>query len=277
MPAWERAVNDWLGQLATSAHDARLGVLTDVDGTISPFAQRPDDARVDPRAIAALNDLSAHVTITGAVSGRDLDDLITMVGLPDLYYSGGHGLSWRFGELSGHAEGAEVFESAVEPAAADLARLLGGMPVRFERKRFGLAVHYRDATDAALARHEVLAAVAQSGAARRFAVREGARVVELTPPLRVTKGTVIRRVVEQFALTDVVFFGDDVTDADAFLALRTLRDEGRIRGVAIAARHPETAAEALAAADVEVDGIDGVVASLEGLARLLGQNATAHR
>jgi trehalose 6-phosphate phosphatase len=167
-----------------------------------------------------------------------------------------------------------VFENEVEPAASDLARLLSGMPVRFERKRFGLAVHYRDAPDAAAARHEVLAAVSESSAARRFAVREGARVVELTPPLRVSKGTVIRRVVDQFALTDIVFFGDDVTDADAFLALRSLRDEGRIRGVAVAARHPETAAEALASADVEVPGVDGVVVVLETLVRLLARDST---
>jgi trehalose 6-phosphate phosphatase len=270
-------VNDWLGRLVTSARDGRLGVLTDIDGTVSPFAQLPDDARVDPRAVTALETLSTHAIVTGVVSGRDLDNLMRMVGLPGLYYSGGHGLSWRFGELSGHSDGAEVFESAVEPAASDLARLLSGMPVRFERKRFGLAVHYRDAPDAVAARHEVLAAVSESSAARRFAVREGARVVELTPPLRVSKGTVIRRVVEQFALTNLVFFGDDVTDADAFLALRALRDEGRIGGVAVAALHPETAAEALAAADVQVAGVDGVVAALETLARLLTQDATVPR
>jgi trehalose 6-phosphate phosphatase len=267
-------MNDWVEATVAAARDGRLGVLTDVDGTVSPFAQRPDDARVDARALVALSALSSRVTVTGAVSGRDLDDLMRMVGLPDLYYSGGHGLSWRFGDLSGHTEGAEVFEGAVEPAASDLARLLAGMPVRFERKRFGLAVHYRDAPDAVAARHQVLAAVSESSAARRFSVREGARVVELTPPLRVSKGTVIRRVAEQFALTDLVFFGDDVTDADAFLALRALRDEGRIQGVAVAARHPETAAEALAAADVEVPGVAGVVTALETLVRLLSQDRT---
>ena len=173
----------WIEAAVTAARSGRLGVLTDVDGTISPLAEHPGEARVEPRAIAALAALAPRITIAGAVSGRDLDDLRRMVGLDALYYSGGHGLSWRFGELSGHAEGAEVFAAEVEPAASDLAGRLAGQPVRFERKRFGLAIHYRDAADAAAARAGVMAAVAASAAARRFAVREGARVVELVPPL----------------------------------------------------------------------------------------------
>jgi trehalose-phosphatase len=267
-------MESWLQNAVAAARTGRLGVLTDVDGTISPFAERPEEAQVEPRARDALRALTERVTIVGVVSGRDLDDLERMIGLDGLYYSGGHGLSWRFGALSGHAEGAEVFAPLVEPAATELAARLAGQPVRLERKRFGLAIHYRDAADAAAARAGVLAAVAASAAARRFAVREGARVVELVPPLHVTKGSVICRVVGQFALTDLLFFGDDVTDADAFATLRELRAAGRIRGVSVAAHHPETAAEALAAADVSVPGVLGVVAVLEDLVRFLPHDTT---
>jgi trehalose 6-phosphate phosphatase len=262
-------VPTWLDDLIGAAAVGRLGVLTDMDGTISPLAPRPDLARVDARARSALAALVQRAPLVGVVSGRELDDLRRMLELPGLFYSGGHGLSWCFGDAHGWAGGVERFESLVAPAAADLAARLGGRSMRFEQKRFGLAVHYRDAPDPAAARAAVLAAVSASPPARPFAVREGARVVELTPPVQATKGTVLRDVVDRFALTALLYFGDDVTDADAFRALRELRDAGRISGVAAVAVHAETASEALAAADVRVPAVEGVAAVLEALAKAL--------
>lgn len=263
----------WLRDLAAvAAAGGRLGILTDVDGTISSLAPRPDLARIDPRARSALAALVGVVPLVGVVSGRELDDLCQMVDVPGLFYSAGHGLAWRFGADEGHVRDAEAFAALVGPAKAGLAAWLHGQPVRFERKRFGLAIHYRDAMDHARARAAVLAAVAAVPAARPFAVREGARVVELIPPLPVSKGSVLREVVERFALTALVYFGDDHTDADAFRALRELRGSGRISGTAVAVVHTETAAEALDSADVTVLGVEGVVTALEFLARTLRQS-----
>lgn len=255
----------WLEEVVRVARSGRLGVLTDVDGTISPLAPRPDLARVSPRARAALAALVPQVALVGAVSGRELEDVRALVGLPGLFYGGAHGLRWCYGGVEEVEPEAAPFAALVPRAAAELAARLRGRPVRFERKRFGLAVHYRDDPDPDAARGAVLTAVERSPSARAFAVREGARVVELAPPLGVTKGTLVRRVVDRFGLDGLLYFGDDVTDADAFTALRELRAARRITGVAVAALHDETAPQAHAAADAAVPAVEGVARALEAL------------
>lgn len=255
----------WLDDVARAARRGRLGVLTDVDGTISYLAPRPDLARVDPRCRAALAALRPLAALVGVVSGRELDDVRALVGLDGLLYSGSHGLTWSYGGVDEIEEGAAVFAGLVETARAEMAPALLARRVLFEPKRFSLGVHYRDDPDPGSARAAIFGAINRSPAARAFAAREGARVVELVPPLHISKGTIIRRVVDRFRLGALLFFGDDVTDADAFTALRELRREGRITGTAVLAVHAETAAEARAAADAAVAAVTGVADTLERL------------
>lgn len=257
----------WLDDIIRAARQGRLAVLTDVDGTISALAPAPDLAVVSPRARTALASLTELAVVVGAVSGRELDDLRERVGLPDLYYSGGHGISSWYRGVEERAPEAAPFAALTVQAMAELAGPLAGRAVRFEQKRFGVAIHYRGDPDPAAARAAVLAAIAASPAACSFSLKEGARVVELLPPLGITKATTIRRLVERFTIDVLLFFGDDITDADAFAALRELRAAGRITGAAVLAVHPETAAEAYALADVSVPAVEGVAAVLEALER----------
>ena len=62
-----------------------------------------------------------------------------------------------------------------------------------------------------------------------------------------------------------MFCGDDLGDAAAFGAVRALRASG-IPGLTVCSGSAETAAELAAAADLVVDGPDGVVVLLDGLA-----------
>jgi trehalose-phosphatase len=255
----------WLAEAAQAARTGRLGVLTDFDGTISALAPRPDLAVLDPGCGAALAALRPLVPLVGVISGRELDELRALVGLPGLFYSGSHGLSTWYEGVEEVEPGAAALRDLVGPAEADLAAALRGRRVLFERKRFGLAVHYREDPDPDAARFAILEAIGRSAAAAAFVVREGARVVELVPPLGVSKGMALRGAVERFRLDGLVFFGDDRTDADAFTALHDLRAAGRIRGWAVAAVHPETAAEVLTEADAAVPSVTGVTAALTAL------------
>lgn len=255
--------------MAAAARGGRLGVFTDFDGTISFFAPRPDLARIDPRCHDALAVLAPLLPVTGVVSGREVAALHALVGLPELFYGGSHGLtSWYRGEETVEP-GAAGLEDLVLPAEADLAAALTGLHVRFERKRFGLAIHYRDDPDPAAARAAILTAITRSPAASAFVVHEGARVVELAPPLGASKGMMLRALRVHFGLTALVFFGDDITDADGFRTIRELRAKGEVQGWAVAALHPETAAEARALADAAVPAVTGVADALEQLARSL--------
>ena len=65
-----------------------------------------------------------------------------------------------------------------------------------------------------------------------------------------------------------MYIGDDRTDADAWRALRAMREEGALdAAVAVAVTSEEVPAEVREAADVEVAGPPGALAALALLAR----------
>jgi trehalose 6-phosphate phosphatase len=150
-----------------------------------------------------------------------------------------------------------------------LPRVLAGAPegTWTEDKGNAVAVHTRraahpqDALDALRGPLDALAA--RTG----LTVEPGRLVIELRPP-GTDKGTALYSLVAQRSPGSVTFCGDDLGDAAAFGAVRALRASG-IRGLTVCSSSAETAPELAAEADLVVDGPDGVVALLDGLAEVL--------
>jgi len=119
-----------------------------------------------------------------------------------------------------------------------------------ERKPPAVAFHYRTAPDLAAAAARVRAAVDEldpDGVLERFA---GRRVLELRPYGAVAKGEALEALVAELRPKSVFLLGDDVSDAMAFRALRSLRAAGTTDGVAVAIQaRSEVPAEVLASAD----------------------------
>ncbi|MCO5223465.1 MAG: hypothetical protein M9947_18100 [Thermomicrobiales bacterium] len=74
-------------------------------------------------------------------------------------------------------------------------------------------------------------------------------------------------------LAGVVYLGDDVTDVDAFRALNTLALTGAAT-LSVGIVSPETHAVVRETADILVDGVDGCVALLEGVAARLADSGS---
>ena len=93
---WEKSKSEFLKAI----NKPRFGLITDVDGTISPIVDVPDEARVTPRNLELLAELEAHLTLTAVVSGRSAEDVYNRVGLPGLVYIGNHGMEqWQDGKV----------------------------------------------------------------------------------------------------------------------------------------------------------------------------------
>jgi trehalose 6-phosphate phosphatase len=86
--------------------------------------------------------------------------------------------------------------------------------------------------------------------------------VELHPPVDADKGMVVRELAN--GATGALYAGDDLGDLPAFAALRALRGEGLVT-LAVAVNSPELPAGVRAAAELVVDGPDGVLGLLDGL------------
>jgi trehalose 6-phosphate phosphatase len=110
-------------------------------------------------------------------------------------------------------------------------------------------------------------AVGAAAEAAGFWTHRGRKVLEIRPPVALDKGRGITRLLEGQDLDAALYAGDDLTDLDAFAALRTLRDEGAIStALCVGVASDETPPELAERADLLVDGPAGVRALLSTLA-----------
>lgn len=240
-------------------------VFFDFDGTLSEIVNDPDSARLVDGAAEALTALSRRCPVA-ILSGRDLADVRDRIGVPGLWYAGSHGF-----ELTGpdgrHHENAEAAASApvLATAATELADQLNGIAgVAVEHKRFGVAVHYRNAARDRVG--EVTAAVRNAGQRAGLRVTTGREVIELRPDVDWDKGRTLHWVLDYIRDNEggsllPIYLGDDITDEDAFDAVA----DG---GIAILVRHGDDGDRATAA-HYALDDPDRAREFTERLARRL--------
>src|SRR5215212_11869573 len=252
-------------------------VITDIDGTVSAIAPTPAEAMVDPGAKAALALLAERLTAVAVVSGRAPQDGVAMVGLPQLIYVGNHGLERIARGTPWTHPVAAAAQPAIAAALAEIeraARAAGDVPwLIVENKGVTGTIHYRLAADqtAAAALLEPLA----RAAADRHGLRltPGRMIFEVRPALAVNKGTAIRELAQDLGLRGIVFFGDDVTDIDAFRTLLELREANEAATLRVGVLGPETSPAVLAEIDVSVNGVASCAATLLALAARLAEEA----
>jgi trehalose 6-phosphate phosphatase len=258
----------------------RAGIVTDIDGTISPIVARPEDAFVLPEARQALSDLRPLLAVVAVVTGRSVTDGRAMVGVDGLVYVGNHGLEvWtaRGPELVPEARAWLPRVAAVLDDVARQLELLANEDRRgviIENKGVSASLHYRLATDPERARRlllEILARYAVTGGLR---VEEGRMVINVLPPLSVTKGSAVTWLVREHALNRIVYLGDDVTDGHAFRALATLRQSEGIQALGIAVVGAETPPSVQQLADASVPSVVAVAELLGGVVDRLRSSDT---
>lgn len=214
----------------------RTVLFLDYDGTLKPFAARPEDARPDAELLRLIDGLAA-VHETWVVTGRAKKDIDALLGAMPLGIGAEHGAwvrpppSWSAGSATprkttpgGDGAWSRLLDksegpSRVLPHLEELVRAYPGS--RIETKDTSYCWHYRLAAprpdDLALAHIE---------ANLRSAARDhGCHLLEAVlayevRPNGAQKGLVIDMVQRVRSLDDafVLVAGDDVTDGDLFAA-----------------------------------------------------------
>jgi trehalose 6-phosphate phosphatase len=206
---------------------ADWSLFLDFDGTLVEIADRPQDVVVAPGLPRALEVLSQRLGGRLAiVSGRSIAVLDELLRKVPVAMAGSHGGEFR-------PAGSDRIEALADPlpqplceALSAFARDNGGL--LFEAKPCSAAVHYRDRPDIGPA---LFAYAEQLGAEYGVPVKQGKMVVELTMPGS-DKGNAVNRFMSlaPFAGTRPLFVGDDVTDEDAFAAVRRFDGGGILVG-----------------------------------------------
>ena len=233
---------DALHQLA--ADPRRAALFLDVDGTLAPIVEQPEDARVPEETRHELARLASRYALVACVTGRASADAERLVSVPGVAVVGEHGL-----EL---APDAAAWSDRIATFAA-------GVDWPAERKPLSVSFHFRRAQDEAAAR-AYLTRVEEAARAEGLVPRWGRMVLEVRPPVEANKGTAVVALVQRANVSRALYAGDDTTDLDAFAGL-----DGLELGVRVAVDSPEAPPPLLAAADVVVEGTDGVLALLREL------------
>ena len=214
---------DALQEIVESIGGRKLALFLDYDGTLTPIVERPELAVLSDAMRGVLQRL-ARVCTLAVISGRDLSNVRERVGVAGIWYAGSHGFDIAGSGNAGHApDEARAAQPQLDAAEADLRdRLQGLAGVLFERKRFGLAVHFRLVEPGR--ESEVEAAVDQALQTRRqLRKTHGKKVFELLPAIEWHKGAALNWLQQALALPKdslSLYLGDDVTDEDAFAALQ---------------------------------------------------------
>lgn len=245
------------------ADPTRAGLFVDFDGTLAPIVDDPDSSRPLPGAVSTLGRLASHLGLVTVVSGRPVEVLARFFPEP-ITLSGLYGLQRRLGGRRDDLAGADAWAPVIDDAV-ERARALVPHGVRVEHKGLSLTLHYREHPDQA----ERVERWAASEAASTGLVTHAARMsVELRPPLDADKRTAVLDLAE--GLGAVCYFGDDVGDLPAFAALELLATRGVVT-VKVAVHSAEQDPRLGEAADLEVDGPEGVLAILTDLLERLSR------
>lgn len=262
-----------LGAIDTIVARLRQGrpmIFLDYDGTLSPIVERPQDA-VLTEAMRACVARLARTCPVAVVSGRDLSDVRSRVGVEGIAYAGSHG----FDVLDADGESLDpgdatrflpMLDRAERELAARLSRVDG---MRLERKRFSLAVHYRqvpaDSVDAV--RAQVERVLREVGGLR---CSHGKKVLDLQPDIDWHKGRALTWLLQEFSgsapgpAVIPFYIGDDTTDEDAFRAVQrggvgvAVRDDDRPTAARYRVRDPDEVQELLEAL---AEGLDAPAAA----------------
>ncbi|HSI69603.1 MAG TPA: trehalose-phosphatase [Gillisia sp.] len=214
---------DKLEELFEIKGNRKITIFLDYDGTLTPIVSDPDAAELPEDNREIITGLSNIIPVA-IISGRDLRDLRSKIEIDTVIYAGSHGF-----DITG-PDGLEMVqesEADVTPALDEAesrlkVQLKDISGVKVERKKFAIAVHYRNVEEKYV--EEVKEAV-QKEAARHEILRTGSgkKVLELKPNIDWNKGYALDWLTEKLGWDREkylrVYIGDDITDEDGFDAL----------------------------------------------------------
>ena len=221
-------LNIWPSVSARLRQREKVLLLFDYDGTLTPIVARPEDALLPDSVRRSLQSLAIHPRYTpGIVSGRSLDDLAVLAGIPGLIHAGNHGMEIRAPGWEFTHPGAIAARDTLDRARQALADALNHIPgIIVEHKGLTLTVHFR-ATPEPLSKEvdSIVESTTQShvldGALR---LTRGKMVIEVRPAIPWDKGKAIEKIRRECGGSPFpVYLGDDRTDEDGF---RVVQDMG---------------------------------------------------
>ena len=198
-------------QIDPAAH----GFFLDLDGTLAPIVDNPQDVSLPDRTRHLLTRLVAATDgAVAVVSGRALADVDRILGTLQLPISGSHGMELRLANGAGGSADQSGMPTPVIDRVEEFAVLHG---VTSERKPGAIALHYRKTPDQADACRAFVDTLTSEDETLR--ALHGKMVSEVALK-GIDKGGALEKIsaTDGFIGRTPIMVGDDVTDEDGFRA-----------------------------------------------------------
>ena len=220
----------YLNSVRRQIANKHVVLFLDYDGTLIPIVETPNRARIPKQVKQLLKALSASRRCTlSVISGRGLKDIKKKVGLRGIIYSGNHGLEIQGPNIRFEAPVASGYRTILQKIKRELRQRLSHIKgILLEDKGLCLALHYRltDNKEVPFVGeifYEVALPYLRSG---KIKTKIGKKVFEVMPATEWGKGQAALWLLskQKSHLRDKpilpMYVGDDVTDEDAFKALK---------------------------------------------------------
>ncbi|MBI4708078.1 MAG: trehalose-phosphatase [Candidatus Omnitrophica bacterium] len=205
-------------------------LFLDFDGTLAEIVALPSKARLAKKTKELLDRLALKKDFKIAViSGRSLKDIKKRVGIKNIIYAGNHGLEIEGPKIKYIFSVAGQYRKLLLKIKSDLEERLSKFKgVLIEDKGLSLSLHFRMIHKELVSKiktifHEATITYNVKG---QIKVSPGKKVLEIRPNVDWDKGKVVLWLLARqvFSLKGKpvvpVYIGDDLTDEDAFRALK---------------------------------------------------------
>jgi alpha,alpha-trehalase len=199
-------------------------LFLDYDGTLTPIVEDYKAAFLSEEMRDLIRKVAGKCP-TAIITGRDLQDIKDLVKLDHLHFAGSHGFEMvgPDGFIHENEEAKKSLKKIAE-AADEIKETTSGIKgVRFEKKKFALAVHYRQVAEQEVDQvNKIVYDTIDRYPEIKYGI--GKKVIELKPNFNWHKGKSLRILMERMADTPgeknfIFYIGDDITDEDAFFEI----------------------------------------------------------
>jgi trehalose 6-phosphate phosphatase len=242
-----------------------FGLITDMDGTISPIPHDFLETPIPPPTIPQLTELASRLDLLAVISGRKAGALREIINITGIEYIGHYGMEWwENGRAVLHPD-VEAFLADMRAVAAELDTLRAVGGVIIQDKWATISVHYNKVQHPSVTKQRILDLLQKSPHIQKLKLMDEKTNIGIVPRLDIDKGTAVTRLIKQHHLKSAIYLGDDIGDLPAFRAIRVAREQQNFMGLAVLVTGGATSQSLLDEVDFTLDGVPETTALLNWL------------
>jgi trehalose 6-phosphate phosphatase len=232
-----------------------FGLITDMDGTISPIPHDFLRKTIPPPTLPQLTELVSRMDLLAIVSGRTSEAIKNLVNIDGIKYIGHYGMEqWENDRAILHPD-AGAYAPAMRAVADELEALRSIHGILIQDKGATISVHYHLCLRPEAAKQQILNLLMKSPQIKNLLIMDEKTNIGIVPRVDINKGTAVTTLIRQYHLGAAIYLGDDIGDIPAFQAVRLAKSKKSFDGLAILVTGTETNPSLMDEVDFTLDGI----------------------